>query len=112
MEAVLCVRFCFRDGLFLMVLDPTTKFSRAFLEALQAEPDADIAAIVRCDHLEPAHEVEAEAAGLVVRRRLRLVQGLAVQGRAVDLLSLASATWVVRIEPDQPVHSLSSGSPL
>lgn len=89
-----------------MVSDLNTKLSRSFLEALQAEPEADIAAIVRCDRLEPDYEAETEAAGLVIKRRLRLVHGLAVQGRAADLLGLASASWVVRIEPDQPVHTL------
>jgi len=89
-----------------MASDLDAKLSRAFLEVLRAAPDADIAAIVHCDRLEPDHEAEAEAAGLVIRRRLRFVRGLAVQGRAADLLGLASASWVVRIEPDQPVHTL------
>ena len=30
----------------------------------------------------------------------------AQQGRACDLVALADASWVLRVEPDQPVHTM------
>lgn len=88
-----------------MPVPPTPKFPSAFEAALRGQPQSDFAAIVRCDRLDSAYVTAAEALGLRVVRRLRLIRGLAVEGQAAALLKLAEAPWVLRIEPDQPVHT-------
>ncbi len=85
-------------------VDPA-KFTPVFLAALLADVDAQVAAIIRCDQLSPTVATATEAAGLAIVRTLRLIRGLAVVGRAGALLQLSSAAWVLRIEPDQPVHT-------
>ncbi len=88
-----------------MPTPPSPKFSPVFEAALRSQPQTDFAAIVRCDRLDPDYVTEAEALGLKVVRRLRLIRGLAVEGPASALLELAEAPWVLRIETDQPVHT-------
>jgi len=82
-----------------------------FLHQLQAHPDAPVAAIIRYRHLGPAEEAQLAALGIVLRRRLRLIRGLAVEGPAHALLALSTAAWVERIEPDLPVHTTSAEVP-
>lgn len=90
---------------------PTSKFSPAFESALRDRPQAEVAAIVRCDRLDPDHVAEAESLGLTVSRQLRLIRGLAVAGPAAALLELAAAPWALSIEPDQPVHTTAEVQP-
>lgn len=87
-----------------MPTPPSPKLTPAFEAALRSQLQTDVSAIVRCDRLDPAYVTAAEALGLKVVRRLRLIRGLAVEGPASALLKLAEAPWVLRIEPDQPVH--------
>ncbi len=82
-----------------------------FLSQLQAHPDAPVAAIIRYRHLGPDEEAQLAALGLVLRRRLRLIRGLAVEGPAHALLALSTAAWIERIEPDSPVHTTSAEVP-
>lgn len=77
-----------------------------FLATLKSDPDASVCAIVRCERLSPDFLTAAVAAGLTVSRQLRLIRGLAVAGSARNLLELANAPWVLRIEPDQPIHTM------
>lgn len=86
----------------------SSKLSPAFDAALRDQPEALVAAIVRADRLDRAYVTEAEALGLTVNRQLRLIRGLAVEGQASALLKLAEAPWVLRIEPDQPVHTTAT----
>lgn len=81
------------------------KFAPGYEAALRRHPHASVAAIVRCDRLDPDHVAAAEALGLTVGRQLRLIRSLAVAGRAAALLKLAETPWVLGIEPDQPVHT-------
>lgn len=76
-----------------------------FLRQLQADPDATVAAIIRYRRLGADEEAQLAALGLLLRRRLRLIRGLAVEGPARALLALGTAAWVERIEPDLPVHT-------
>lgn len=82
-----------------------------FLHQLQAHPDATVAAIIRYDDFGPAEEAQLAALGIVLRRRLRLIRGLAVEGPGRALLALSTAAWVKRIEPDLPVHTTSAEVP-
>lgn len=90
------------DGTIML----SNKIAPDYLAYLQANPDAQIAAIVRCDALDAGYIVEAERKGLIVSRQLKLIRGLAVEGRAGDILALAEAPWVLSIEPDQSVHTM------
>ncbi|HEY53813.1 MAG TPA: hypothetical protein G4N94_10180 [Caldilineae bacterium] len=82
------------------------KFPPDFLDYLLSNPEAPVAAIVHCQDLHPDYVAAAQTAGLVVERQLRLIRGLAVQGCANDLLKLSEESWALRVEPDQPVHSM------
>lgn len=86
----------------------TSKLSGDFRAALETQPNAKAAAIVRFDRLDDSCEVETEMLGLTITRRLRLVRGLAVQGHGAALLQLAKSPRVVRIDPDEPVHTMTS----
>lgn len=90
------------DGTIML----SNKIASDYLTHLQANPDAQTAAIVRCDALDAGYIAEAESRGLSVNRQLKLIRGLAVEGRAGDILALAEAPWVLSIEPDQPVHTM------
>jgi len=83
-----------------------TKFPPDYLSFLQANPDEQVDAILRCSYVDAALCQEVEDAGMVVTRQFRLITGMAVQGRACDLVALADASWVLRVEPDQPVHTM------
>jgi len=83
-----------------------SKISNDFLIYLLNNPDERIAAIVRCLELNTEYVAETEAVGLIVSRELRLISGLAVEGAASSLLVLARASWVLRVEPDEPVHTM------
>lgn len=90
-----------------MSKDPlSNKISDDFLIYLLDNPDERIAAIVRCLELNTGYVVATEAVGLTVSRELRLINGLAVEGAASSLLVLAYESWVLRVEPDEPVHTM------
>ena len=82
------------------------KIPTDFLDFLLGNPEASVAAIVRCQELHPDYVAAAEVAGLVVERQLRLIHGLAVHGYASDLLKLSEESWVLRVEPDESVHTM------
>ena len=82
------------------------KFSPEFWTYLKQHPQTRVAAILRVETLEPEFEQQAEAAGCHITRRLHLLPALAVEGQAASLLKLAKASWIKRIESDQPVHTL------
>ncbi len=84
----------------------TSKFDPAYLIYLQDHPQETVAAILRCERLDPAFEQELLQAGLHVHRKLRLIRGYAVEGCAFHLIEIAGAPWVLRIEPDQTVHTM------
>ena len=81
---------------------------RAFLEAQGA---ATVDAIVRVSGDLDERAQALTRRGLQVRRTLRLIHALAVTGPAHTLLALAREPWVRRVEPDQPVHTLSTEAP-
>ena len=82
------------------------KMPATFLDYLLCNPEAPVTAIVRCQELHPDYVAAAEILGLAVERQLRLIQGLAVQGYASDLLKLSEESWVLRVDPDESVHTM------
>ena len=96
---------------FTMKNDETGKIPAAFLNYLTENPAASVAAIVRCQELHPDHVAAAELAGLDVERELRLIRGLVVRGCASDLMKLSEESWVLRVEPDEPVHTMLLEAP-
>ncbi len=84
----------------------TSKLDPDYLIYLQTHTQETVAAIVRCERLDPVFDKELQQVGLHVHRRLRLIRGFAVEGRASHLLEIAKASWVLRIEPDQTVHTM------
>jgi hypothetical protein len=82
------------------------KISASYLDYLISNPEAHVGAIVRCQALRPDYVSAAERSGLIVARQLRLLQGLVVEGRAANLLALSEKSWVLSIEPDEPVHTM------
>ncbi len=91
---------------FVMRASLIDKFPTSFLDFLLCNPEVSVTAIVRCQKLQTDYVIAAEAAGLVVERRLRLIQGLAVLGNAGDLLKLSEESWVLHVEPDESVHTM------
>ncbi len=91
---------------FVMRVSLISKFPADFLGFLLGNPEVSVAAIVRCQELHPGYVSAAETTGLVVERQLRLIQGLAVRGYACDLLKLSEESWVLRVEPDEFVHTM------
>ncbi len=78
-----------------------------WLDTLRALGRTPVDAIVRVD--DPlVRRPAVEQHGLEVRRVLRLVRGLAVHGPAEALVALANESWVVSIEPDHPVHTMTA----
>lgn len=77
-----------------------------FQAALAAQPDASFSAILRYDQAPEDFQAQLAAAGVTLTRQMRLIRGLVVEGKGQDLLKLAAAAWITRIEPDQPVHTM------
>ncbi|NUQ37929.1 MAG: hypothetical protein HUU23_09070 [Caldilineales bacterium] len=80
--------------------------SPEFHAALAAQPDTTFSAILRYEEAPEDVDAQLAAAGLTLTRRLRLIRGLAVEGTGQNLLKLAAAAWVTRIEADQPIHTM------
>ncbi len=81
----------------------------AIEKALRSNPAAHVHLIVRT--VGPAEErrERTEAFGLTVRHVFRLIEGLAISGRASDCLALAGEEWVARIEMDREMRTLEKG---
>jgi hypothetical protein len=76
------------------------------LQALQEQPQAEIAVIVHLDG-DPAEYVPAiEQLGMSVTRTFRLTNTAAARGLARNVLSLLDQPWVVRIEADQTMRTM------
>ncbi|RME48064.1 MAG: hypothetical protein D6796_06825 [Caldilineae bacterium] len=77
----------------------------AYRQTLQADPRQTVAVIVTTADDPATHTDHLAALGLTVTRTFRLTATLAATGPAEAVLRLASEDWVVRIEPDRPVHT-------
>ena len=77
-----------------------------FLRQLQADPQQSVSVIIRTSADPKARAPQIERLGLTVTRTITLVPSIAATGPAKAVLTLASESWVVSIEPDQPVHTM------
>lgn len=91
---------------FMLKNDKIDKIPTAFLDYLMDNPEAHVVAIVRCQELRPDYMTAAESAGLAVERELHLIRGMVVEGCASDLLQLSEESWVLRVDPDESVHTM------
>ncbi|MBI5034159.1 MAG: hypothetical protein HZB51_26865 [Chloroflexi bacterium] len=83
------------------------KIAPELLSKLQRHPDATVNVIVRLTDDPSAHLTEIKASRLNVRYTYSLIAAVAVQGKAAACLKLASQPWVLSIEEDKSVHTMS-----
>jgi len=81
---------------------------KAELEArLRADPLASMAVIVTTDGSAADFAPRAEALGFQVHRQYKLRQMLALRGLSKAVLTLFEEPWVLSVEEDQPVTTMS-----
>jgi hypothetical protein len=83
-----------------------TKIKQDFLRRLQEDPQRSVNVIVTITSDPMAQMAQVEAKGLTVTRTFSLTPMLAATGPAEAVMELAIEPWVVRIEPDEAVHTL------
>ena len=83
----------------MTVLEPT------YQQTLQADPRQTVSVIITTADDPASHADRLAALGLTVTRTFTLISALSATGPAEAVLRLASEDWVVRIEPDKPVHT-------
>jgi hypothetical protein len=77
------------------------------LQVLHEQPQAEIAVIVHLDG-DPKEYVSAiEQLGMSVTRTFRLTHTAAARGLARDVLALLDQPWVVRVEADQTIRTMT-----
>jgi hypothetical protein len=74
---------------------------------LERAPDRVVNLIVRVKDTPGARVADVRALGLTVRYTYSLVPGMAIQGTASASLVLAEKPWVLSVEEDKPVHTMS-----
>jgi hypothetical protein len=83
---------------------------KASAESVQAwlqDPQAQVSVIVHVDGL-PSQYVEAlNGVGLSVVRTFRLTNTIATKGPAGAVMDLLKEPWVVKIEPDRRITTMS-----
>ena len=83
------------------------KIQRELKSKLERAPDSVVNLIVRVKDTSGAHVADVRALGLTVRYTYFLVPGMAIQGTASASLALAEKPWVLSVEEDKPVHTMS-----
>ena len=74
---------------------------------LEQNPNAVVNLIVRTMDDPQAHLAEVQARGFEVRHTYSLISAMAVQGKASASMSLANMPWVLSLEEDKTVHTMS-----
>ena len=74
---------------------------------LERAPDSVVNLIVRLNDPPDARVADVRALGLTVRYTYSLVPGMAIQGTASASLALAKKPWVLSVEEDKPVHTMT-----
>ena len=74
---------------------------------LQRNPRATIHLIARLKNEPGDYRAVLEARGIHVRRTFSLIAAIAIECKASAALALAKETWVVSIEEDKSVHTMS-----
>jgi hypothetical protein len=84
------------------------KIKPEFEHRLRANPSVQVAVIVTTDGPPGGFASRAETMGLEVHRQYRLRHMLALKGQASAALALLDEPWVLHLEEDQPVTTMSS----
>ena len=74
---------------------------------LERAPDSVVNLIVRFKDAPDVRVGDVRALGLIVRHTYSLISAMAIQGTASASLALAKQTWVLSLEEDKPVHTMS-----
>ena len=74
---------------------------------LERNPKAVVNLIVRLKDAPNLRTADVRALGLTIRQTYTLIPALAIQGSASASLTLAKKSWVLSIEEDKPVHTMS-----
>ena len=82
-------------------ISPTLK------EKLERNPTGILGVIVRVQGDAATHTLQVQSFGLSVKHAYTLIPGFALQGTGSAILTLAKESWVVSIEEDKPVHTMS-----
>ncbi len=77
------------------------------LSKLKSNPNSTVNLIVRLKDDPSAHVTEVQASGLAVRHTYTLISAIAVQGKASTCLELSAKPWVLSVEEDKSVHTMS-----
>jgi len=85
-----------------------SKIEDGLLALAVRDPQARVRALVRTVEAAGPHSADVEAAGLVVRRVLRLVPTLAVEGPVAGVLALAERDWVRSLSLDREVRAMGN----
>lgn len=82
----------------------SSKIDADLVIAIRSQPHEAFNLLVRVDRADDQRQVQIEAAGASVRRRLTLVPTFAVTCTGATALELADQSWVQRVEDDGPVY--------
>ncbi len=74
---------------------------------LERNPKAVVNLIVRLKDAPNLRTADVRALGLTIRQTYTLIPALAIQGSASASLTLAKKSWVLSVEEDKPVHTMS-----
>jgi len=74
---------------------------------LECAPDSVVNLIVRFKDAPDVRVGDVCALGLIVRHTYSLISAMAIQGTASASLALAEKPWVLSLEEDKPVHTMS-----
>lgn len=77
---------------------------------LERDPAAIVELIVRSKDEPDTHVLDVKARGFIVRHTYSLISALALKGTASAALVLADEAWVLSVEEDKSVHSMSDRS--
>jgi hypothetical protein len=74
----------------------------------ETHPDDLFAVIVRVEGDLDTRQDQLEEIGLLVTRRLRLIQGFAARGRGKNIQAATEQDWVISIEIDSELRTMTS----
>jgi hypothetical protein len=78
-----------------------------FIEALKADPQAEVAVIVHVEGSPEQYTAELTDLGLQVGRVFRLTKTVSARGSAHSVLGLLQVPWVQKVELDQTITTMS-----
>ena len=81
------------------------QLSKPLRDKIKANPAASVKLIVRVHGDLDARADELSRLGISVRRKLRLIQALAVSGVGTKVVTLSRFEWVTSVEEDKPVRT-------